>query len=193
MKTFFTADSHFTLKECYILNRDFRPFKDLKTMNREIVKIWNKQAKKHDIIYHLGDFVNYYNGDDSYKETFKLIKKINAKVILIIGNNEERLIKHEFNGDKETFKQYLLHLGFKDVIFGGMYLELKGKRFYLNHFPKNHVSDAINLFGHIHGSGFVKKYGFNVGIDNHYLRLFSEDDIFNLIENIPLYDENVYE
>ena len=64
-------------------------------MNKKILKIWNKQAGKDDIIYHLGDFSNFNKFDsESYKTTYDYVKKIKAKVILIIGNNEERIIKY---------------------------------------------------------------------------------------------------
>ena len=192
---FFTADTHFSLKDCKsILMRDFRPFKSLKKMNRTIVKLWNKQAGKDDIIYHLGDFANFNKFDtESYDTCYDLVKKIKAKVILICGNNEERLIERRFDGDFEKFKQYLLSKGFFQVERVGMEVEIGGIKFYLNHYPKNHKDGMENLFGHIHGTGFVKKYGFNIGIDNKYLSMFSEDDILEMVKRRQYFDENVYE
>lgn len=192
---YFTSDSHFTLVDYEgTVLRDFRPFKSVKQMNKKIIKTWNKQAKKTDIIYHLGDFVNYNCKDNlSYKKTFAFVKKIKAKVVLILGNNEERLVRFEFNNDFDAFKKYLLDLGFADVISGGMFVNIGEQKFYLNHFPKNHKNDVLNLFGHVHNCVFVKKYGFNVGVDNHYFRLFSEDEILDLVSKIKYFDENVYE
>ena len=41
----------------------------------------------------------------------------------------------------------------------------------------------LNLFGHIHRSGgLYKSFGFNVGCDLNHFRLYSEDDIMNLIQ-----------
>ena len=192
---FFTSDTHFTLVDYEgTVLRDYRPFKSVSQMNKKIIQIWNKQAKKDDVIYHLGDFINYNLKDKvSYKETFKFVKKIKAKVILILGNNEERLVKYEFNDDFESFKKYLIGLGFYDVVMGGMYANIGDQKFYLNHFPKNHKDGVINLFGHIHNCCFVKKYGFNVGVDNHYFRLFSESDILDIVDKTKYFDENVYE
>ena len=192
---FFTSDSHFTLiDEKDTIKRDFRPFKTVKQMNRAILKCWNKQAGKDDIIYHLGDFSNFNKVDnESYKTTLKFVKKIKAKVILIIGNNEEYIIHHVYNDNYEEFKKFLLDCGFFNVIRGGIYIEIQGQKFYLNHFPKNHKDDAENLFGHIHGTVFVKKYGFNVGVDNHYFKLFSESEILELVSRRKFFDENVYE
>lgn len=192
---FWTADSHFSFADYEgTVERDYRPFKSVKQMNRKIIKTWNSQAGKNDVIYHLGDFVNYNKVDNKYyREILSLVKKIKAKVILILGNNEERLVHYEFNDDFDKFRKYLLELGFKDVISGGTYVDIGGKKFYLNHYPKNHKDDAINLFGHIHNCCFVKKYGFNVGVDNHYFRLFSEKDINELLDKLKYFDENVYE
>lgn len=192
---FFTADSHFTLVDANdTIKRDFRPFKTVKQMNKYMIKVWNRQCKKNDIIYHLGDFSNYNKFDkDSYKTTYKFVKKINAKVVLILGNNEEYIIHYEYNDDYEAFKKFLLDMGFYDVIRDGLFLDIQGKKCYLTHKPVDKKENCINLFGHIHGTVFVKKYGFNVGVDNHYFRLFTEDEILNLIDRIPLFDKNVYE
>ena len=195
MAVFFTADTHFGLFDYEgCVQRDFRPFKTIEDMNNFIIKLWNNQVNKNDIIYHIGDFVNYNHKDNlSYEVCFDYVKKINAKVILILGNNEKRLLEQKFNNDFDSFKSYLLNKGFYDVVKDGLELELLGNKLYLTHQPKDHKSGVINLFGHIHGCGFVKRYGFNVGVDNHYLSLFSEDEIERLIAYLPLYDENVLE
>ena len=192
---FFTSDTHFTLVDYNdTIKRDFRPFKNVKQMNKKIIKLWNKQAGKNDTIYHLGDFSNFNKYDnESYKTTYDYVRKIKAKVVLIIGNNEEYIIHFVYNDNYEEFKKFLLDKGFHDVIRGGIYLDIKGNKFYLNHFPSKHKDDTLNLFGHVHGSVFIKKYGFNVGVDNHYFRLFSEDDIEDLVNRIPIFDNNVYE
>ena len=195
MAIFFTADTHFGLKDTKgVLQRDFRPFKTLTEMNETIINLWNTQVSDDDVIYHLGDFVNFnYTDIDSYQECFKLVQKIKAKVILILGNNEKRLLDERFGGDFEKFKSYLLECGFFDVYKHDVSLSLRGVEIYLTHKPIDHKEGVVNLFGHIHGGCFIKKYGFNVGIDCHYLGLFSEDEIFNLIENRKLFDENMFD
>jgi len=192
---FFTSDTHFTLcDEKDTLKRDFRPFKTVRQMNETILKIWNKQAGKDDVIYHLGDFSNFNKFDqESYKTTLGFVKKLKAKVILIIGNNEEYIIHYVYNDDYESFKKFLLDMGFYDVVRDGMFIDIGESKFYLTHKPENHKDGVINLFGHIHGTVFVKKYGFNVGVDNHYFRLFDENDILELVSRIPAFDKNVYE
>lgn len=191
---FFTADSHFSLKDCTtVISRDFRPFKTLREMNRKIIKVWNKQVKRSDVIYHLGDFSNFNMFDqESYDKCYDLVRKIKADVVLICGNNEQRLIEKNFDGDFQKFRNYLLAKGFMDVIKDGIEINIQGQKFYLNHYPKNHKAGMENLFGHIHGTGFVKPYGFNIGIDNKYLKMFSEDDIIEMVDRRKYFDENVY-
>lgn len=191
---FFTADSHFSLVDESIIPRDFRPFKNLEEMNESIIKIWNEQATKDDIIYHLGDFLNYNCIDkQNYKEYLQLVKKINAKIVLILGNNEKRLLEWEFNGDFDKFRKYLIDLGFNDVIEKSTQVNINDKKYCLAHRPTDCDKESnFNLFAHIHKCGFVKKFGFNVGVDNHYFKLFSEDDIADLEKRRKFFDDDVY-
>ncbi len=191
---FFTADSHFSLLDETIIPRDFRPFESLKEMNEQIIKIWNEQSDKKDVIYHLGDFVNYNSFDNhGFKECFKFVKKINAKVVLILGNNEHKILAREFDGDFERFKRFLLELGFYDVFEKTMDVKIGDNNYTLTHKPTDaNKNSNYNLFAHIHKSCFVKKFGFNVGVDNHYFKLFSENEIIELESRRKYFDDDVY-
>ena len=190
---YFTADSHFSNFDETVISRDFRPFSSLEEMNEKIIEIWNKQAKSEDVIYHLGDFVNFNKIDTEYDSLLKLVQKINAKVVLILGNNEKRILDYEFGGDFEKFKKYLKSCGFHDAVKDKMQLKIGKNEFNLTHCPVDADKETIyNLFGHIHKCSFVKKYGFNIGVDNHYFKLFSEEDVLELYTRLKFYDENVY-
>lgn len=191
---YFTADSHFSLKDNTVIPRDFRPFGTLEEMNNSIINIWNEQAGENDVIYHLGDFVNYNSFDNTgYDECFEFVKKIRAKVVLILGNNEDKILNREFGGDFEKFKNYLLAKGFSDVIKKGIHLKIGEHEYYLTHCPRDcEMEHEYNLFGHVHKCVFVKKFGYNVGVDNHYFKLFSVDDILDLESRRKYFDENVY-
>ena len=193
MAVFFTADTHFATFDEDAFTRDYRPFKKPAKMNKAIVKIWNKQAKKGDVIFHVGDFISYNLRDKEFVKNLSVIKKIKADVVLIMGNNEERVLKYEFNDDFEKFEKFMLDLGFKQIIKGGLDLELGEHKLYLIHQPSMHKDGVINLFGHIHKSALVKRYGFNVGIDNHYFKLFSREDILDLIGRRKSFNEDVYD
>ena len=190
---FFTADSHFSTSDMSVLLRDYRPFNSLEEMNDEIIKIWNRQASEDDIIYHLGDFVNYNWIDMDYEPRLKFVQKIKAKIVLILGNNEKRIMKNEFDNDFEKFKKYLLELGFFDVFENELTVEIGENSFKLVHEPVNaDKTSKYNLFGHIHRCVLVKRYGFNVGVDNHNYSLFSENDVLELFGRFKSFDENVY-
>jgi calcineurin-like phosphoesterase family protein len=190
---YFTADSHFSKFDESVISRDFRPFENLEEMNEKIIEIWNSQAGENDVIYHLGDFVNFNKKDTEYDSLLKMVQKINAKVVLILGNNEKRILDYEFDGNFEEFRKYLISCGFLDVVKDKMNLKIGDNEFCLTHCPVDANKETIyNLFGHIHKCSFVKKYGFNIGVDNHYFKLFSEDDVLELYTRLKFYDENVY-
>lgn len=180
MAYFFTSDLHFGSR--ITLKRENRPFKNVDDFNEYVVKVWNSQANKTDFIYVLGDFFSYsYVDRISYKSAINLVKKINAKIILILGNNEGRIIKEEFDGNFDKFRNFLINQGFFDVKYD-MFLEINNRHFYLNHYPRNHKDGYINLFGHIHkATGLYKPFGFNMSCDLNYFRLYSVEDIEDLI------------
>ncbi len=200
MKIFFTSDTHFCesgdkLKMINsVLVRDRRPFKSIDEMNRKIIKNFNKQAKKDDVIFFVGDFCDYSSKNrTSWKDGLEIVKKIKAKVILILGNNEKRVIDNEFDGNYDNFKEYLLNLGFFEVYEDYCITNINGLDVYLTHKPLNCNPNYFNLFGHIHRNGAVKRFGFNIGVDNNEYKLFSVQDVLSLKEQMEKYcDENVY-
>ena len=60
------------------------------------------------------------------------VKKIKSSVILILGNNEKRVIKYFFNNSFDEFKNYCLNIGFKDV-YENLTINFKNTDFYLTH------------------------------------------------------------
>ena len=159
-----------------------RPFKSTKKFDNFIIKTWNKQAKKDDTIFVIGDFVDCDNAEhDVWKQSIRLVKKLKANVVLIMGNNEDRIVKYFFNNKFEDFKNFCLGVGFKDV-FQQHTITMRDIDFFLTHKPLDCKQDMLNLFGHTHRSGGIyRPFGFNIGCDNNHFRLYSEDDIFHLI------------
>ena len=128
------------------------------------------------------------------KTQIKFVKKIKAKIILIIGNNEERIIKYFFNNNFENFRQYCIKNDFFDVKQNDT-LKICNIDFYLTHKPKNYNTNLLNLFGNSHRAmGIYKSFGFNVGCDLNHFKLYSENDIKQLLKMKSLYwdkDENL--
>ncbi len=185
----FTSDTHFGCEE--ILKRENRPFKSIKDFETSIFQIWNSQVKPNDIIYHLGDFVNYNkNNKAEWEKTLKLVQRSNAKIILIIGNNEQRIIDECCDKNFDTFRQICLDSGFYDVK-KEEYLKINDNQFYLNHYPRNYKDGYINLFGHTHrATGLWKPFGLNVGCDLNHFYLYSQDEIERLLDCKDKYWDN---
>lgn len=177
---FFTSDIH--LGDEWTLKSDLRPFKDVKHFNKHIVKQWNKQAKKSDVIYVVGDFIDCDgDGHDNWKNYLPWVNKFKADIVLITGNNEDRVVKYYFNNDFESFREYCLKLGFKEV-YKNLKLEVCGKTMFLTHKPMDCDKNYINLFGHTHAAGGIyRPFGLNVGCDLFCYRLLSEKDIEHLL------------
>ena len=178
---YFSSDLH--LSDLSTLKVDMRPFKSTKHFDRYIIKTWNKQAKKGDTIYVVGDFIDCDGAEhDGWKKSIYLVKKLKADVILIMGNNEDRIVKYFFSENYEAFKNFCLSVGFKDV-YKNLNLKIKDIEFHLTHKPLDCNMNMLNLFGHTHRSGgLYKPFGFNIGCDINHFRLYSEDDIFHLID-----------
>lgn len=190
---FFSSDLHFGSDQT--IKFDKRPFKNWNAFTKYITKTWNKQAGKDDVIYIIGDFVDCHDENNfACVNILNLVKKFKAKVVLIVGNNEERIIKYFFNNSFDEFKKYCISLGFFDVRKDDI-IEINGIKFYLTHKPKNHNENMLNLFGHSHKAmGLYKSFGFNIGCDLNNYMLYSENEILELLDKKLKYwdkDENL--
>ena len=178
MSNYFTADLHCGTDE--IIERENRPFKNIEEFENSFIEEVNKKCKPEDMLNIIGDFINYNdNHKADIEKTFDLVKKMNCKVRLYVGNNEERIINDIFEGKLEKFRQYCKDKGF-DTVREEDYISFGDKFFYINHYPKKNKNGYINLYGHVHRScGIYKTFGLNVGIDCNWGQIWSEQDILN--------------
>ncbi len=195
MSNWYTADSHFGSDSVTVLQRDNRLFKNNAEYAAEQVRIWNEQASSDDTIYVIGDFCNYNSTEKDYISGLAVSKQINAHVILITGNSEDRVIRDVFGGDYEKFREYCLtdpNFMFEDVI-RNTYVDINGEKFFLTHKPTDHDKECQTLFGHTHRyGGLWKPFGFNVGVDLNHYRLFGDDDIMFMLSKKKIYwDEDM--
>lgn len=178
---FFTADIHFCDEKS--MKADNRPFKSIKEYDSFVIRTWNKTANKNDTIYVAGDLLDC-NGKNTYEweQGLKLIKKIKAKIILVIGNNEQRVIDLFFGGDFEKFREVCLQSGISEV-HTRYNIKMRGKTFHLVHQAVDCDKSKINLFGHTHlCSGLYHPYGLCISTDLNHFRLFTEDMIFGYLK-----------
>ena len=177
---FFTADLHFGEEE--IIERESRPFENIKEMEDAFVSNVNRVASKEDTLFVLGDWINYNSKFHSDISAFEIVRRIEPEVILIMGNNEQRILEDVFNGDFEKLRTTVVGMGFSDVLPEGD-VEFGGESFHRIHCPVDHKEGCMNLFGHTHRcTGLWKSFGLNVGIDLNYFRPFSETEILRILK-----------
>jgi len=185
MKIWYMADSHFGADSNDIIYRENRPYKDIKEYTEDQVRIWNEQASEEDVIYAIGDFCNYNRHEKDYISGLTVSAQIKANIILVVGTQEQRIIRDHFGGSFEKFREYCLSepsFKIKDVVENA-YVTILGQRFFLTHDPIDHDKTCLNLFGHTHRSGGIyRPYGFNVGVDLNHFKLFGEEDIKMLLD-----------
>ena len=174
---FFTADLHFC--DELSMKEDNRPFETIEEYDQFIINDWNKTAQQGDTIYVAGDMLDC-NGPRSkeWKKGLALIKNVNADVVLIIGNNEQRVVDFFFDGNYDAFVTACKKAGIKEV-YKRLDIEMRGKKFHIVHQIVHGDKRKINLFGHTHlCSGLYHPYGLCISTDLNHFRLFSEDLIF---------------
>lgn len=118
-------------------------------MDRVMIKNWNSVVGPRDFIYHLGDF-----SFQRKPEAAAILKKLNGKKILVLGN-------HDRSADT------MLQMGF-DEVYEDLNIELDGTRLYLHHEPEPKVKwggAAFHLCGHVHEKWRRKGPMINVGVD----------------------------
>ena len=115
MSIFFTADTHFGAERS--LKLSLRPFETVKEMDNVLIDNWNKKVKASDIVYHLGDFGAY-----------DTIKKLNGKIVLILGNYELKEMRDNFENNFNLYRSYLIGLRFVDVIENSLEVDLLGQK-----------------------------------------------------------------
>lgn len=173
---YFTSDIHFSDWDTML--HDARPFKSPKEYDKYIIKTWNKIMTKDDTIYVVGDLFDCNNPKSTvWQQSLSYIKKFKAKIILIMGNSEERIMRYYFGNSFNKFRDFCLSLGMHDVK-KNEYVSFGGYDFYLTHKPRNYQQGYVNLVGHVHRRhGLWYSFGLNVSVDINHFRPYSEDDI----------------
>jgi calcineurin-like phosphoesterase family protein len=169
---YFTADLHFGHKN--ILKYEDRPYKDVDTMNEELIKNWNNTVTNDDEIYILGDlfFLNQEKSEE-------ILKVLNGKKILIKGNHDKIHKPNEkyFTG----IHDYLLKK------FAGVY-------FVLFHYPifdwDGKHRGSIHLHGHVHSRGDIfLPNKINVGVDVIGFKPISLEEVFSRCNRLNEYNK----
>ncbi len=92
MSVYFTADLH--LHHANIVRYVHRnpPFADAAEMDRGLIRNWNRVVRRHDTVYHLGDFclARGSHGDATriYSDTRRMVR---GKAVFLKGNHDNGL------------------------------------------------------------------------------------------------------
>ena len=152
MSLFFTSDCHFYHKN--IIQYTTRPFVSIEEMNETLINNWNDKVKnRKDEIYILGDFA-FAKG----LIVNDLLKKLNGKKYLIIGNHDRFLKDKELNTSLfEWIKDYYsLRYNKMNIVLFHYPMETWERKHY----------GSICLHGHVHNSKINEVQNrFNVGVD----------------------------
>ena len=97
---FFTADMHFDHRA--IINMKNRPFESVEEMDRILLQNFNSVVRQNDTVYILGDICHHMKIEDADN----LIRKMNGKKYLIVGNHDKKYDLRLF----ENIKDFLLCL-----------------------------------------------------------------------------------
>ena len=112
----------------------------------------------------------------------QLIKKVKADIVLVLGNNEERVISWFFDGSFANFEKTCKAYGITKVC-KSCDVEIAGTKFHLTHQIKDGKKRCLNLFGHTHlCSGLYHPNGLCVSTDLNHFRLFTEEILVGYLE-----------
>lgn len=167
-KIFFTSDLHIGHDRRFVVQS--RGFRTVEDMNRTIIQNIQETVTNNDYLYILGDLCLC-----PIEEARYWLSQIPGKVTVIIGN-------HDTDNRIELYEE----LGFT-VQFGAR-MKYDKYHFFLSHFPTLSANEdskylslaTINLYGHTHQQMWgstLSKFAFNVGMDAHYCRPVSIENI----------------
>lgn len=151
MTIFFTGCTHFG--HANIIKLANRPFVNVEDMNETLVENWNRVVRKHDTVFHLGDFA--YKGGD--RDAF--LSRLNGKIHRVQGNH-----------DPENWGAALMDI------------HVNGRKIVLCHYPIEEWNGwwqgALHLHCHTHQPHFVTAdRRFNVTVEACHYRPVALEDI----------------
>lgn len=134
----YIADCHFSHQN--ILRYDNRPWQDMETMEKDMIRLWNETVSDSDTVYILGDVV----WSHKYEEWVRILKQLNGQKYIVKGNHDKTEILNllkEYNFIKDWSHQYVVQDGGRYVV--------------LNHSPmpffvNMHHDNTYHLYGHVH-------------------------------------------
>lgn len=174
MKTWITADIHFSHTNILKFCAKSRPFYDVEEMNDTIIKNWNNLVSPEDKVYILGDIAF-----TTAQAAARLVNRLNGTKILIKGNHDVKLLREQVFRDCFAEIHDYLEIGYN------------GSRLVMFHFPiwewdRMHHG-AVHFHGHCHGrpTGIQGRI-MDVAMDDNNCLPHLMDDAINKVMRQPV-------
>jgi RNA ligase len=189
MKRWFTSDIH--LGHRNVIEYCARPYANVHEMDKAIIEQWNSQVNPEDEVYFLGDFgINKRKALDK-----ELVNSLNGVKYITLGNHDSGFVRWHNKKNIESIVNGYIKSGWDGCGIEDHLLLKNGVEVIMTHLPPDNSRDTryskfklendpnkIYLSGHLHGMYRKKDNMIDVAFDGE-LKLLSEDDIVNLIED----------
>lgn len=142
--TFFVSDLHFGHDKEFLWGK--RGYKNVQEHNDGVLKYWNSKISSVDSVFHLGDLLFGYNGEE---RVIALLEKLNFGTLYLMGGNHLAGFK--------SLKMDGFELGTKKIIPIPNYFEVsyEGRLIVLSHYPiaswNRMDKGSWMIHGHCHG------------------------------------------
>lgn len=168
-KVFFTSDIHFF--HTNIIRYCKRPFKTAEEMNEVLVSNWNEKIPQDAEVFVVGD-VSF----GKLEETVKIIRRLNGRKHLVIGNHDEHFLQQpSFRACFETIAD-ILQLVVEDDETSSGKMDLFLCHYAMRVWNKSHHG-SINIYGHSHSTLPPNDFQLDVGVDGNNFEPYSYDDV----------------
>lgn len=165
-----------------VFNKCSRPFSSLDELEFVITKKWNNKVKNDDTVFVLGDLA-----EDNYTNVIEILKKLNGKKHLLIGNHDLKMLEQ------------IEHSGVFESIEFMRLIDDNGRKVCLCHYPvmdwMEFSRGGYHVYGHIHNKTasnspaytqikdyFKDKPAYNAGVDVTNFEPVSLDEMIQLKE-----------
>lgn len=142
-----------------------------------LIEVWNKQVRKGDTVYLLGDI----SFSSKYEEVREFMHVLNGKKIIIKGNHDDSSMLNKLL-DNTAISEWR---DYKEIKLGGITTCLF--HFKITNWHKQGYG-SLHLYGHSHGSSVdVGGKCLDVGLDSVYNifgehKLLSEEDVLEYMQ-----------
>jgi calcineurin-like phosphoesterase family protein len=98
MAIYFTADLHLHHKNIIRYAHRNPPFGNIAKMDNGLIANWNSVVRKHDTVYHLGDFCFTRKSNIGYAMHVYLnaMRKVNGRAVFLRGNHDKGLQQGDY-------------------------------------------------------------------------------------------------